>query len=84
MLNQIQEYTRRIQVGKIYMISNFSIMAAGDAYRPVRGDKIINFTRKTVTQRLGNEIAIPRHGFELTDFTEARSRVGEITTLMGN
>lgn len=66
------------------MISDFVVVAAGDAYRPVRGDKIINFTRKTVTQRIDNEIAIPRYGFELITFTEARSRVGQITTLMGN
>lgn len=83
-LNQIDDYTRRIQVGKIYMISDFVVVAAVDAYRPVRGGKIINFTRKIVTQRIGNEIAILRHGFELITFTEARSRVGEITTLMGN
>ncbi|KAK1385552.1 hypothetical protein POM88_023287 [Heracleum sosnowskyi] len=82
-IRQIEDYTERIiQVGKIYMISKFAIVAAGKEYRPVTGDKIINFTRNTVIQRLGNEIAIPRHGFELTTFTEARSRVGEFKTLM--
>lgn len=66
------------------MISKFATVDAGKAYRPVRGDKIINFTRKTDIKRLDNEITIPKHGFELTTFTEARSRVGETVTLMGN
>ncbi|KAL8100756.1 hypothetical protein AgCh_032852 [Apium graveolens] len=81
-LHQIDEYIGKIQLRKIYKISDFITVAAGISYRPVRGDKIIKFTRDTVIQGLGNEIAIPKHGFELTTFSEAISKVGETETLM--
>ena len=83
MLNQIDEYTRRIQVGNLYLISTFAIACANDNYRPVKGDKVINFTRKTNIKKLGDDSSIPRHGFELATFDEARSRVGATTTLIG-
>nr|XP_017251222.1 PREDICTED: replication protein A 70 kDa DNA-binding subunit C-like [Daucus carota subsp. sativus] len=82
MLNQIDEYTRRIQVGNLYLISTFAIACANDTYRPVKGDKVINFTRKTNIKKLGDDSSIPRHGFELATFDEARSRVGATTTLI--
>lgn len=83
MLGQIDEYKKRIKVGKVYMISEFATVAANDTYRPVTGENKILFTRKTIIRKLGTESTIPRHGFELATFSEARSRVGGITTLIG-
>ncbi|KAK1353856.1 hypothetical protein POM88_052221 [Heracleum sosnowskyi] len=79
---QIDEYKRKIKVGKVYLISGFATVPANDTYRPVTGDNKIIFTGKTIIKKIDNELAIPRHGFELRTFNEEKSRVGGIKTLI--
>ncbi|KAK1385742.1 hypothetical protein POM88_023477 [Heracleum sosnowskyi] len=66
----------------VYLISGFATVPANDTYRPVTGDNKIIFTGKTIIKKIDNELAIPRHGFELRTFNEAKSRVGGIKTLI--
>ncbi|KAK1388007.1 hypothetical protein POM88_016185 [Heracleum sosnowskyi] len=64
------------------MISNYDVEHAPDTYRPVPGEIIVKFHRKTVVQKFEAETDIPRVKFELKAFQEARTRLGDVVNLM--
>lgn len=82
-LGLIVEYTKRLEVGSVYMISKDTVEHAPDAYRPVPGEHIVKFHRRTVTTKVDDTDDIPMFKFELKTFQEARARVGDVVTLMG-
>lgn len=80
----IAEYTKRLELGSVYMISKYTVERAPSAYRPVPGENIVKFHRRTVTIKVDDSGDIPMFKFELKTFQEARARVGDVVTLMGN
>lgn len=77
-------FKKQLTIGKVYMFTNYNVAQAADTYRATSGEYIINFNRKTKIDGLTDIPMIPRYKFEITTFHAARSREGDVVTLMGN
>lgn len=80
----IADFSKRLQLGTVYLISDYDVVPAPDTYRPVPGEYAINFHRKTNVKKLGDVPAIPMLQFGLKTFAQARGRLGDVVTLIGS
>ncbi|WOH08718.1 hypothetical protein DCAR_0728165 [Daucus carota subsp. sativus] len=78
----IADFSKRLQLGTVYLISDYDVVPAPDTYRPVPGEYAINFHRKTNVKKLGDVPAIPMLQFGLKTFAQARGRLGDVVTLI--
>ncbi|KAK1392693.1 hypothetical protein POM88_011749 [Heracleum sosnowskyi] len=75
-------FKKWVKTGKVYMFSDYSVAKAADTYRPISGEYVINFSRKTTIEGLDDIPAIPRYKFEIEAFEAARPRERDVVTLM--
>ncbi|WOH08889.1 hypothetical protein DCAR_0728340 [Daucus carota subsp. sativus] len=78
----IADFSKRLQLGSVYLISNYDVAVAPETYRPVAGEYSVNFHRKTNVKKIGDVPAIPMLQFNLKTFEETRARLGDVVTLM--
>ncbi|KAK1372319.1 hypothetical protein POM88_028512 [Heracleum sosnowskyi] len=78
----ISFFAKKMKVGNVYMISKYDVEDAPEIYRPVPGKYVIKLYRKTEVTDPGNIPAIPMYKFEIATFQNARSREGDVVTLM--
>ncbi|WOG83732.1 hypothetical protein DCAR_0102910 [Daucus carota subsp. sativus] len=78
----IADFSKRLLLGSVYLISNYDVAAAPDTYRPVPGEYSVNFHRKTSVKKIGDVPAIPMFQFNLKTFEETRARLGDVVTLI--
>lgn len=69
-VNQFEQFNDKLYTGKIYMISKARVITSQDKYRPLPGNRVMNFTRNTKIKEVSNDNNIPRVQFE-----EVKTRV---------
>ncbi|KAL1818516.1 hypothetical protein ACET3Z_013385 [Daucus carota] len=78
----IAEFSKRLQLGSVYLISNYNVVAPPEMYRPVVGEYTVSFHTKTCVKKIGDVPAIPMLEFGLKSFEETRARLGDVATLI--
>lgn len=82
-VNQFDQFNSKLHVGSTYIISNVKVVPAQDTYRPVSGDKALNFQRKTTIKRVSDDGNISTYKFHCLPYVEAKARVGNVVDLIG-
>ncbi|KAK1402507.1 hypothetical protein POM88_002112 [Heracleum sosnowskyi] len=75
-------FKKQVETGKIYMFSDYIVAKAADTYRPISGEYVINFNRQTKIDALDDIPTISRYKFEIETFEAARTKEGDVVTLM--
>lgn len=66
---QISHYKPFLQVGSMYVIRYFKVVAATSEYRPITNEhKIIFLAIMQLTEKKANVDCIPRNGFQFVNF----------------
>ncbi|XP_063936969.1 uncharacterized protein LOC108193876 [Daucus carota subsp. sativus] len=73
---------KSLQLGTVYLISNYDVVPAPETYRPMAGEYAINFHQKTSVKKIGDVPAIPMFQFRLKTFEQARARLGDFVILI--
>ncbi|KAL8124324.1 hypothetical protein AgCh_012103 [Apium graveolens] len=69
-------------MNKNLILLDEEVVPAQDTYRPVPGDKAINFQRKTTIKRIPDEGNISTYKFHYLSYEEAKARVGNVVDLI--
>lgn len=83
--NLAEEKGALIETNQIYDISRFRVTAAKTAYKPIDGDKMIQFTIYTIIKPASNPPpTFPLYIYQLTPFDEIESQIQHKTKFLGN
>lgn len=83
--NLAEEKGALIETNQIYDISRFRVTAAKTAYKPIDGDKMIQFTTYTIIKPASNPPpTFPLYIYRLTPFDEIESQIQHKTKFLGN
>ncbi|XP_074358652.1 replication factor A protein 1-like [Apium graveolens] len=78
----IAEFNKKLKLGSVSMISDYNVERAPETYRPVPGEYIVKFHRKTIVRTIEDVSDIPKLKFENRTFQEARAGLGDVVNLM--
>ncbi|KAK1367521.1 hypothetical protein POM88_033613 [Heracleum sosnowskyi] len=81
-VNQFDQFNSKLHVGDTYFISNVKVLPAADSYKPVPGNKALNFQRNTIVKKTTDDIGIPAYKFHCLPFDQAKTRAGNIVNLI--
>ncbi|KAK1379204.1 hypothetical protein POM88_025948 [Heracleum sosnowskyi] len=81
-LTPLNEDVDLINKDVLKQFPDYIVAKAADTYRPISGEYVINFNRKTKIDALDDIPTIPRYKFEIETFEAARTKEGDVVTLM--
>ncbi|KAK1382164.1 hypothetical protein POM88_019899 [Heracleum sosnowskyi] len=81
-VNQFDKFSNKLHVGNTYLISNIKIVPDPGTYRPLPGDKALNFYWKTIVKKVDGDSRISAYKFHFVQFDQAKTRVGDVVDLM--
>ncbi|KAK1378853.1 hypothetical protein POM88_025597 [Heracleum sosnowskyi] len=81
-VNQFDKFSNKLHVGNTYLISNIKIVPAPEMYRPLPGDKALNFYWKTIVKKVDGDSCISAYKFHFVRFDQAKIKVGDVVDLM--
>lgn len=82
-VNQFDQFNSKLRVGDTYIISNVKVVPAAESYKPIPGNKMLNFQRNTIVKKTTDNSCIPEYKFHCLQFDQAKTRAGNIVNLIG-
>ncbi|CAO2206275.1 unnamed protein product [Urochloa humidicola] len=77
--SDVDKFRPLLKDGGVYMFRKFIVSGCKPAYKPIKGNQMIRFTRWTTVDEVPDiDARIPRYVFDLVDFEEFPSRTGQV------